>query len=95
MSIRLSDHRVNHNKGGNNGGRFKSSGTTSSISLPVRIVDNGRDKSTGNRPNESTERTMTVGDLKKRYELQDVVRQVTMSNNNNNNVSTPSPPVTR
>lgn len=99
MSIRLSDHRVNHNKGGNSVGKFKSSITTSSISLPVRIVDNGTDKNTGNRQNELTERTMTVGDLKKRYELQDVVRQATMSNNNNNNnvsaVSTPSPPVTR
>lgn len=100
MSIRISDHRVNHNKGGNSVGKLKSSATASNISLPVRIVENGTDKNTGNRPNELTERTMTVGDLKKRYELQDVVKQVTMSNNNNNNnnvsaVSIPSPPVTR
>lgn len=83
MSSRFSD-RVTRDKRPIN--KDKCETTKSSISLPGhKIVGNVRD--TGRL--ELSERAMTVGDLKKRYELRDVVKQVTM-NINNNNVSSSS-----
>lgn len=76
MTTRFSD-RVNHDND-----KANKTITKSNISLPGHnVVVCGTD--TGCLG--SSERAMTVGDLKKRYELRDVVRQVTMMNNNNNN----------